>query len=145
MEEPPHRIIRWIQLGEKERVLRANTMWICLTCETCATRCPNGIEIVEVMDFLREMAQREGIENKEKRSYLFHRSFVDSILKFGRVHEASMLALYKIRSKDFFQDWRFGLRLLLKGKIKLFPDRVKNPRRIRELAGGRRIDKSNGD
>jgi heterodisulfide reductase subunit C len=46
MDYPPHQLLRMVQLGLKDRVLDSNTFWICLSCETCATRCPNDIEIV---------------------------------------------------------------------------------------------------
>ena len=52
MEYGPDRILRMIQLGEKERVLTSGDIWLCASCETCGTRCPNEINIADVMDAL---------------------------------------------------------------------------------------------
>jgi heterodisulfide reductase subunit C len=59
MDYEPHRFLRMVQLGLKDTVLNSNTYWICLSCETCATRCPNDIEIVRVMDAVREISLQE--------------------------------------------------------------------------------------
>ena len=43
MDYSPHQILRMLQLdlpGMEEEVLGALSIWLCLTCETCATRCP---------------------------------------------------------------------------------------------------------
>jgi len=77
------------------------------------------------MDTLREMAIEEGIPVQEKNIFLLHEAFVQSIRRGGRVHEATMLIDYKLRSKDFMTDLMPGLKLFLKGKIPLFPSFIK--------------------
>jgi heterodisulfide reductase subunit C len=51
----------------------------------------------------------------------------------GRVHEATMLASYKLRSRDLMTDLGPGLRLFLKGKIPVLPSRVKGIEEIRNI------------
>ena len=60
----PNQLMRAIQLGQKEMVLHSKTIWLCAMCETCATRCPHDINITKIMDALKIMAQKEGIESK---------------------------------------------------------------------------------
>ncbi|MEJ2068034.1 MAG: 4Fe-4S dicluster domain-containing protein [Deltaproteobacteria bacterium] len=50
MDLYPHEILKYVQLGAKDTVLKASTLWVCASCEACATRCPQEIEIVQLMD-----------------------------------------------------------------------------------------------
>jgi CO dehydrogenase/acetyl-CoA synthase alpha subunit len=50
MDYKPNQICRW-SLGMKERVLSSKTIWVCASCYTCSTRCPNDIDIAKVMDW----------------------------------------------------------------------------------------------
>lgn len=149
MEYPPARLLRMIQLGQKEMVLRSRTIWMCVGCETCGTRCPNRIRLAPVMDTLRYMALEEGYA-PEPAVYALHRSFLDSIRLWGRVHELTMLMEYKTRTLKtpnvFFHgltgDMKMGLDLVLKGKLSFLPERVKGLDHIRKLyavaTGGQR-------
>src|SRR5512139_1237860 len=76
MDVRPNNIIRMIQMGMKKEVLESSAIWLCVSCETCGTRCPNKIDIGVLMDALREMAIQEGVPAKEKNSHLLHEAFV---------------------------------------------------------------------
>ena len=128
---PAQQLIRMIQMGMKEAVLGSRAIWLCVSCETCGTRCPNEIDIGVLMDALREMAIEEGVPAGEKNIHLLHEAFVQSIKRGGRVHEATMLIDYKLRSRDFFTDLIPGMKLFLKGKIPLFPSLIKGRGRSR--------------
>ncbi|MGB9630098.1 MAG: 4Fe-4S dicluster domain-containing protein, partial [Thermodesulfobacteriota bacterium] len=133
MDIRPNNIIRMIQMGMKREVLGSRAIWLCVSCETCGTRCPNKIDIGVLMDTLREMAIEEGIPAKERNILLLHEAFVQSIRRGGRVHEATMLIDYKLRSKDFMTDLIPGLKLFLKGKIPLFPSFIKGRDEIKRI------------
>ena len=60
MDLLPHQIIRSVLFGRKEKVLSSSTIWICASCETCTTRCPNEIDIAKVMDVLRQIQCESG-------------------------------------------------------------------------------------
>jgi len=92
MDYQPAQILKMVQLGQKEALLKSSAIWLCIGCETCGARCPNDIRINNVMDVLKEIALEEGIKPAEKTVYALHRSFLDSIKIFGRVHELTMLA-----------------------------------------------------
>ncbi|TYO94911.1 4Fe-4S dicluster domain-containing protein [Desulfallas thermosapovorans] len=128
----PNEIIRLVQLGQKERVLNSSSIWICSSCETCGARCPNGINTAEVMDALKEMAIAAGMV-KEKNINLFHNTFLNSVRSHGRVHETSMMVIYKIKSGDLFSDMDVGLEMFRKGKLPLFPHRIKARGKIKDI------------
>jgi heterodisulfide reductase subunit C len=133
MDIRPNNIIRMIQMGMKKEVLGSSAIWLCVSCETCGTRCPNKIDIGILMDALREMAIEEGVPAKEKNIHLLHEAFVQSIKRGGRVHEATMLIDYKLRSKDFMTDLIPGMMLFMKGKIPLLPSFVKRKEEMKRI------------
>jgi heterodisulfide reductase subunit C len=133
MDFQPNRLMRMIQLGLKEDVLKSATIWVCASCETCSTRCPNDIEIATLMDHLRQAAIREGKVEKEKNTPIFHQTFLASIRKHGRVHELMMIGEYRLKTKDFLSDLRLGWEMFKRGRLKLFPAGVKSKREIEEI------------
>ena len=133
MDIRPNNIIRMIQMGMKKAVLGSSAIWLCVSCETCGTRCPNEIDIGVLMDSLREMAVEEGIPAREKNIHLLHEAFIQSIRRGGRVHEATMLVDYKLRSRDFMTDLAPGMMLFLKGKIPVFPSLIKGRKEIKKI------------
>jgi len=128
----PNEIIRLVQFGHKDRVLGCSSIWICSSCETCGARCPNGINIAEVMDALKEMSIHEG-KVKEKNINLFHNVFLGSVKSFGRVHEGSMMAIYKLKSGDLMSDLDVGFEMFKKGKMPLLPHRVKAKGKLKNI------------
>jgi heterodisulfide reductase subunit C len=133
MDIRPNNMIRMIQMGMKEAVLRSHAIWLCVSCETCGTRCPNEIDIGVLMDTLREMAVEEKVPAAEKNIHLLHEAFMESIRRFGRVHEATMLVEYKARSRDFFTDLVPGMAMFLKGKIPMLPTVIKGKKEIKRI------------
>lgn len=53
------KLIRKVQLGFEE-ALSSDELWLCTTCYTCAERCPRGVEIVDIILTLRNMAVKAG-------------------------------------------------------------------------------------
>jgi heterodisulfide reductase subunit C len=132
MDYPPNAILRLIQYGQREKVLTSQAIWLCVSCWTCGTRCPNEIDMGVIMDTLRQMALEEGYVS-DRNIVVLHQEFVNSIRLMGRVHEASMEVLYKLRTRDFMTDMGPGMRLFMKGKIPLLPSRVKDIDEIKRI------------
>ncbi|HEY3389525.1 MAG TPA: 4Fe-4S dicluster domain-containing protein, partial [Prolixibacteraceae bacterium] len=48
MDLRPSVVMRMLQSGDtasEEEILRSNSIWLCLTCETCYSRCPMELDI----------------------------------------------------------------------------------------------------
>ena len=133
MDYKPNQVMQMVLLGMKERVLSCKTIWVCASCYTCSTRCPNDIDIAGVMDWLRQSALREGVVPADKEVPLFHAALLDSIRSHGRVYELGMMARYKMKTGKFLDDLKLGWKMLRKGKLKLFPSGVRKKREITEL------------
>ena len=141
MDYYPDQILRFIHLGLKDLALNSATIWVCSSCETCTTRCPNEIWLAPMFDTLRHIALEEGYK-PDPTVVALHRSFLNSIKLWGRVHELTMLMEYKVRCllagfpvffRDLASELKMGSGLFLKGKISLLPERIKRVHEVREL------------
>lgn len=61
MVEKPHEIMRLLQLGIFEEASQSHTIWLCASCQTCASRCPRGVDLSRVMEALRANLLRKNL------------------------------------------------------------------------------------
>jgi heterodisulfide reductase subunit C len=133
MEHNPNRIIKMIQMGRREEVLASSTIWLCVSCETCITRCPNEVDIARMMDVLRQMAIENGVGAKEKNVLRFHEAFLANIRRGGRINEPALMVHYKLKSGDLFSDMVMGIDMFRKGKLSLISPRTKDMQSVRRI------------
>ncbi len=130
-------VVRLASYGMEDVLLGSKTIWLCAACETCATRCPNEIEIAGLMDVLRALALKKGIVPAEPHVPLLHKSFLDSVRHWGRTYEIGMIAGYKLRSGDLLGDMKLGMQMFMKGKLKLLPQAIKGKDEVRQIFSGK--------
>ena len=143
MDMLPHRIIRHIILGNREKALASKAIWTCLQCVTCSVRCPNDIDVAHVFDTLRKISVQEHCE-AEKDTWLFDNLFLESIKKHGRLHELEAIIRYKIAKKDLFSDTKMGLGMFLKGRMGILPHNVKDREALKEMFSKAEVKKVRG-
>ena len=126
MDYHPNEIIYMARMGLKEKALRSKAIWVCVSCQTCATRCPNEIEIVHLMDVLRGQSLQEGVKSSVDKIPQFHEAFVKGIKNRGRVDTIELILNYELKTRDVFSSLKKfreqgsqGLEMLRKGKFKL--------------------------
>ena len=118
----PDRILRMVALDQRKLLLESPDIWLCAGCYTCATRCPNDIDISSVMDALRQIAIANQANIGERDALLFHRLFIGVIQRLGRSHEAATLGLFKVLSHTpKIQDMDAGFNLFIRGKVPILP------------------------
>jgi len=128
MDLLPHHVIRLALMGQEERVLGSRTIWACSGCQTCTTRCPNGIDIAATMDWLKEEAVKRGLAAPRPEVEVFHRYFLEGILGAGgRVPETKLLRRYGFYNIRRHSDWAdlkqnlwLGWKLWRRGRVRLF-------------------------
>lgn len=133
MDYPPNQIVRMVQLGLKDAVLGSATIWLCAACETCVTRCPNEVDIVAMMDTLRQMALEEKVKCKETAIANFHQLFLDSIREHGHQYELGLLMRLKLKNRDLFSDIGLGMKMLSKGKLKILPPKSHHKQAVKDI------------
>ncbi len=136
----PHQVFRLLQLGEEEsdlQVLRAMQPWICVGCQTCATRCPQELDLSRVMDAVRAEAIRlHTVPAAARRPEIFNRTFVQQVMANGRLSEAELAIFCNLRNLNPMENAGALPALMRRGKFRL------DGRRIRGLNALRRGRKS---
>ncbi|MGD9082477.1 MAG: 4Fe-4S dicluster domain-containing protein [Desulfobacterales bacterium] len=141
MDIKPHQIIRYVQLGWRIRLLKSSTIWICLSCEMCTTYCPNEVDVAEIINHLRMMAARSSIAPKEKSLAVFHHTFLEELIKSGRVNEFRLMRAYyskpdilhaRIRNGTFKEELQLAMTLFRKGRLKLSAPKSKAVKEIQK-------------
>lgn len=142
MDIQPHLVIKMIQLGMENEVLKSKTIWLCAACETCGTRCPNEIKLADMMDALRQRALKKGVTPGVKNAPIFHKAFNESVGKYGRVYEIGMVRQFtmkaggiigKLLSGALMNDAKLGLKLYRRGKLGLTPHKIKGMSDIKKI------------
>jgi heterodisulfide reductase subunit C len=133
----PMQVVRLCCYGQEDLLMESRTIWLCASCETCTTRCPNGIDIARMMDVLRSRALGKQQKGTEPKILAFHKSFLGSIRNHGRVFEMGMLTGYMLRSGDLFSRLGLGLEMFKRGKIKFLPERIKGTGEVRAMFKGK--------
>ncbi|HIE14214.1 TPA: heterodisulfide reductase [Candidatus Bathyarchaeota archaeon] len=81
----PRRLIQLSLLEEKKEVTSGESIWLCCSCYNCQERCPQKVEIADLILALRNIAIKEGkIPNlyKEFAKALWHDGRIVKISKF---------------------------------------------------------------
>ena len=125
----PNQVMRSLQLNDPT-VLESKAIWLCASCQTCASRCPQDINVSGVMDSLRIEAGKRGISPAVPDVQRFHWLFMQFIKYLGRVPELMFILVYKLVRGKPFSDVGIGLRMLKKGKLKLLPHFARTPRKV---------------
>jgi heterodisulfide reductase subunit C len=138
----PDQIIRLAVLGQRAEILQSKTIWICASCETCSTRCPNGIRIAELMDYFKEMAVRSGVPTALPRISGFHKAFLENIRFTGRVFEGALLPVWwartgqigeKIRTGEVRNDLKQAMGLFSRNRMSLGPRKIKGRSQVKAI------------
>jgi heterodisulfide reductase subunit C len=139
MEIKPHQMMHMMALGMEEKLQRSPAIWLCLSCYTCTTRCPNKVDVAGAIDSLRSSAYKRQVATGERATIQFHESFLRNVKMWGRTHELSVMMLYKLSTKRYLEDLKFGFTMFRKGKIKLIPPFFRARKQVRLMfAGGHR-------
>ena len=140
MADSPNQVVRYVQLGFDEKALNSSTIWLCASCLTCSTRCPQNFDLAKFMDGMREIALKNGIKPSEKDTLEFHKAFLNQIENHGRAYELGLVRDYKLKTLNLMQDVEVAPEMLMKGKLNIFPHNVKDKKSVKKI-----FAKSKGD
>lgn len=129
----PHQVMRRVVYGSREQVLQDESIWLCLSCETCSVRCPNGVDPARVIDAVREIAIESGVAHTPRTIGAFHKAFLEQIRTHGRVHEVGLIMDYKLKSGDLVKDVTSAPGMFARGKLSLLPDNIDGVDEIKRI------------
>lgn len=134
MDIGPRLLMRMVKLGQAERALRAESLWLCTGCALCTSRCPCGVPVSAIIETLKSLAIRRGAASQ---GAAYHRAFVKSVARHGLLSEAELLFRYAWATRQIAELGgyaRIGLRLLRRGKIAPGAGKVRDGQRFRRMA-----------
>lgn len=148
MDFPPSLVMRMLQTDEPvnyDKLLKSMSIWLCVSCEMCLTRCPMEIDIPTIMDNLRQKSLKAKKTNpKAKKIISFHKSFLDSINYTGRLYEMGLIVDYKMRTGAMMQDVAIAPKMFFKGKLNPIPEIIKGRKKVASIFNKVHIRKEEG-
>jgi heterodisulfide reductase subunit C len=150
MEYGPRRIMHMVHLGLMDQALQSKDIWMCVSCFSCTARCPQGIQIADVMSVLRNISLARGMAKDQEAA--FSRTFVEVIQRHGRMYEAEVMLRYYLGKQGLagvvplMKQAGLAMNMLRKRKLALRPEHIEQPDEMKEITrsglrgnrGGRR-------
>ncbi len=87
MDVTPRRIVELVRNGFRDEALRSRTIWLCASCYACAVRCPQGMQITDLMQALKHEAIRERLFPRHLPLPVLARELHAIVERRGRVAE----------------------------------------------------------
>jgi heterodisulfide reductase subunit C len=75
----PREVIKLALFGEKNEVVLGDAIWLCTSCFNCQERCPQNVEIAELIYALRNIAIENG------KSPNIYADFASALITDGRI------------------------------------------------------------
>ena len=134
MDYSPRRIFAMVEANMKDKVLRSNTPWYCVSCYYCTERCPQEIPITDLMYTLKRMAIAEGLY-EESDAPDWSKTFIGMVELFGRSFEVGLAARYHLthRPLDKIGLGAFALDMLRRDRLALMPNPIKNMAQLKAI------------
>ena len=131
----PNQIMRALQLGQEQIALHAQTPWLCASCQTCTTRCPQGLDITAIMEFLTREALENGISPPVSEVDIFNQAFMREVRLWGRAFELGLMAEMKLRTGDIMGDMDLGVKMIRRNKLPFLPSLARPPHKVQPVPG----------
>jgi heterodisulfide reductase subunit C len=126
MDHTPRALFALIAAGQKEKVLKSNTPWFCVSCYYCTVRCPQEVHITDLMYTLKRIAvQEKGFNDATAPD--FSKTFISWVENFGRSFELGLASVHMIRHNPLgvFKIAGMGVGMVTKGRMAFTPTRIK--------------------
>ncbi len=129
MDHTPRTIFAMVEAGMRDQVLRSNSPWYCVSCYYCMVRCPQEVQITDIMYTLKRMAVKEGMykESSAADAPEFSETFIGNVENYGRSFELGLATRFHLSHHplDMPKMAPMALDMLRRGRIDLTPNRIK--------------------
>lgn len=136
MEYTPRMLIAMINANDRSAVLAANTMWACVSCYFCTSRCPQNIPITDIIYTLKRMAIAEQTYRGTDAPALA-KTFTDFVDKYGRSYEAGLATGYHLlkRMKPFelMKMGPMGIKMFVRGRMAIMPTKIRQIEQLQAI------------
>jgi heterodisulfide reductase subunit C len=134
MQFTPRAMIAMINGDRREDALTANTMWFCVSCYACTSRCPQNIPITDIMYTLKRLAIA-GEKYKGTDAPKLAKTFTDMVERFGRSYEAGLATMYYLLNRPvaLMKMMPMGASIFFKGRMAIRPTKIKNVEQLQAI------------
>lgn len=123
----PNQVMRMLQVGLVEDVLKSKAVQLCVQCLTCTARCPRNIDIAGIFEDLKTVATAQELDVPEY-AKTFNEAFMGSIARYGRLPEFYMMGMFFLGTRKpamAMGDAGLAIPMVTKGKMKFVPRKAK--------------------
>lgn len=132
MDVQPRQVVRLLQLGLADELMRSKTIWLCASCHMCVDRCPNSINLPGLIEHARYEAKKRklcAVTEVDK----FNDIFIENIKNFGLSQEAILEGAYNVMTGNLLQDMGSVPHMLRHGIVQPELRTVKEREKVRRI------------
>jgi heterodisulfide reductase subunit C len=132
MDFTPRRIIALVREGFRADALSSQTIWLCASCYSCTSHCPQNVHITDLMYMLKREAIKYRMFPRRFPIPVLAREFYNLVRRYGRNSEVWLVVRMALKSNPFVLVTmaKYGWGLMRTGRMSLRQERIK---RINEL------------
>jgi heterodisulfide reductase subunit C len=136
MEYTPRTLIAMINTGDRDAVLAANTMWACVSCYFCTSRCPQNIPITDIVYTLKRMSIAEH-RYKNTDAPALAKTFTGFVERYGRSYEAGLATGYhllkRLKPLEMMKMAPMGIQIFTRGRMAILPTKIRQIDQLRAI------------
>lgn len=127
MDITPREVIALFRAYDIESILSSRTIWICASCYACTVRCPQGVQVTDILYALKRLALEQKIFPKRFPVSSLSKSFVFLANRYGRSYEPGLILAYFLKTNPFrlLGLIPLFLKLSFKGRVGFFPKKIR--------------------
>lgn len=138
MEHTPRQLFAMINANMRSEVLRSNTPWYCVSCYFCMVRCPQNVQITDIMYALKRKAIEAGESRRSSAADApkFSEAFVNFVENYGRSFELGVAARFHFiqhPGEAIKMAASIGIGMMRKGRMDLTPTRIKGVTQLKTI------------
>lgn len=134
----PREVLRHLQLGQIKPVLESNMPWLCAGCGMCLARCPQSVDLPNLMLACRRAAEAQGVTPIGEVAH-FNQLFVDGVREKGISDETILAMRFNLTTGHFLQDALSAPKMVVRGMLGPTSKEQANADEVKELIDRARI------
>lgn len=133
MDITPREIIALFRAGEIKKILNSEAIWLCVSCYSCQTRCPQQIRLTDIFYVLKQIAIKNKIFSKTIKVHKLRESFLKMLNDYGRLNEALLMIKYVLKTNPLkgLAFLPLATKLMIKGRLTFKSAGIKNKKALK--------------
>jgi len=135
MDITPREIIALFRAGEIQKILNSEAIWLCVSCYSCQTRCPQQIRLTDIFYVLKQLAIQNKIFSKTIKVHQLRETFLTMLNEYGRLNETLLMIKFILKTNPL-KGIRFlplATKLMIKGRLSFRNKGIKNKEVLRSI------------